>query len=514
MYRLAVKQLTRSFSRSPCLRKDDFKKQLSHLGKALQKGTVQKLQLPPEDEVVPQRDPFYALRECSKQYEKELEESFTTIINMSEADIKRHTRMTKGLQWGAFKPRFFLDRAAALRSVPDEIDILKVSSSEYERIYSALDDLDKDLYRRAVKLVGLKNAVYHTPTRSEKISQRVFRDLRRGNFRELPRVLDRELLYRRIYPYNVVGFDRSFHGFELSGTRAISETGQKLLPQEMIEDISGLPNKTKFKIKKEQIHVFDVNVLKNSIEPQCMELPSPQSLLEAIGRLIFVENVENFRRIGPEELPLTDVIRVEIEKLQRSLDLQNVNPKIKKDNRNFGNSSFTYRDRPAERIKTGAYVMTTRVPDTERFRYNYHVQFFDLVPFFGLQLITRQHLHFFYKHLIKVFLINCKRQMGILTHAENKLSPDMKDFTRRLYGRINQIVINKILPVALKHKPFYPQEVDVLLHKPIKGSVFLRIYWNRKPFSKCRNSRHTKQRLQLSVYRVRSSKHTGPTLII
>lgn len=481
----------RYLSCSRILLKDDIKNKLGKLGKALLKGDVKtsKPANQPPNESSQEFKPLTPLEECSERFRDELEESYSSLIQMSEDDIAIQNNFSRGIQWGGHSPTHFLDRTAAYRSIPDKSDILDTPWDEIKRIYGTLNELDNDkaLFERAIKLANNKVPMPRNRARQEKVFYDSCRDLRRGESGKPSLLMDQ--ITKTVFPYNVVGFDKTISGFPLGGVKAVSARGEKLLPQEFVEDQSSQPFNTSISFKKEYVNIVDYEVMRNCIEPHYSRPRDLKKVLKAIGKPIFVNDISNYENLGPQQLPLVEVVHAEIKQLCRSLESENVKAKNSESKASNGNDlsmdifSVLTRSDEFSLVKSGEYVLASKHQDAtiqEGPTFKYLIKAFDLIPFFGMNLVTRKQYHLFYRHLFKIFMINSERQIDTLTLTRYKLPTEVKDFTRKLYGRIHNIIKNKIMPVALKHRCVYSLKFDIVLYKPMRTSAFLRFYWNKK----------------------------------
>lgn len=493
MYRAIFNQKllpSRAFSSTGPLRKGDLKQKLAKLGLALLRGDVQKEEVTAQDDQAPEHpNTSSALEQCSQHFRDELEENYLTVIQMSEEDIKIQEHFNQGLQWGGHSPAHFFDRAAAYRSIPDTIDLLNTPQSEIERVYGVFSHLDNDraLFERAIKVANNKVPASGGRGRQEKNFFESCKNLRRG---ELPQPqLTRELISRTVFPYDVVGFDRSILGFPLSGVKAVSESGDRLVPQELIEDHSAHAFSTELPLKKEYVNIIDLDIMKDCIEPQYSKPESIEDALRVIGKPIFIENISDYDSIGPQRLPLVAVVTSEIKMLERSLasekkSINGVSGINEKPDTESDKITLLSHSKDFSVIKTGEFILASKHQDAtiqEGPTFKYLIRTFDMIPFFGVNLVSRKQYHLFYRHLFKVFLTNCAPHVDDLTQIRYKLPEDVKIFTRRLYGRIHNIIKNKILPIALKHRSVYSLNFAIILHKAVKSGPFLRLYWNKKP---------------------------------
>lgn len=480
----------RHFSYSRILLKDDIKNKLGKLGKALLKGDVQASEpsfKKSQSETSHIDKPLSPLEECSEKHKNELEENYLFLIQMSEDDIAIQDHFSRGIQWGGRPPKHFLDRTAAYRSIPDKMDLLSTPWSEIKKVYDVLDELDNDkaLFERAIKIANNKVPIPRNRTKQEKVFYDSCRDLRRGQDSK-PLLMDQ--ITKAAYPYNVIGFDRTIFGFPLAGAKAVSAKGEKLIPQELIEDQNSQPFNTSISPKKEYVNIVDYEVMKNCVEPHYYKPKDLRTVLKAIGKPIYVDDISNYENLGPQQLPLIETVHTEIRHLCRSLESESVDSKDSEsegDGRDLEMDLFSVLTRSDKfsLIKSGQFVLASKHQDAtiqEGPTFKYMIKAFDLIPFFGMNFVTRKQYHLFYRHLFKIFMINSERQVDTLTLTKYKLPPEVKDFTRKLYGRIHNIIKNKIMPVALKHRCVYSLKFDIVLYKPMRTSSFLRFYWNRK----------------------------------
>lgn len=509
MYRLISNRSLlpkRAFTSTSFLKTDDLKHKLGKLGQAMLKGEVQKEEVATQNDLVQvQSKGDSALERCSQYFKEELEENYLKVIQMSEEDIRIQEHFSQGLQWGGHSPAHFFDRAAAYRSLPDTIDLLNTPRSEIERVYGVISDLDNDksLFERAIKVASNKVPTPGNRGRQEKNFFESCKNLRRG---ESPQPqLTRELISRVLFPYDVVGFDRSILGFPLSGVKAISDDGRKFIAQELIEDHNTHAFRTDFPLKKEYVNIIDFDVMKDCVEPQYSKPDSIEEALKIIGKPIFIDDISQYNTLCPPKLPLVAVISTEIKLLERSLASEKeiskgtAKPRIEALEAENEKITLLSLSKDFSVVKSGEFILASKHQDStiqEGPTYKYLIRTFDIVPFFGVNLVSRKQYHLFYRHLFKVFLTNCATLIDDLTQVKYKLSEDVKTFTRRLYGRIHNIIKNKILPVALKHRSVYSLDFEIIIHKTMRSGAFLRLYWNRKPIMRARKGSGLQTRRQ------------------
>lgn len=202
------------------------KDQLRKLGSILQKGKVgdqadnetrkgTALKIDSRPEVPPSEADELPLDLAVKENIDELEDSYETIAFMTKDDVLIQENLDDGGQFGSFPSQHFLDRKALLRSLPDEVDLLDTPWEEIERIYSTLNRLDEDkaVHAKYMKRFGIEENDLLTKLRLGKNLDDMCKAGRRGEKYDVPKGLER--VFKRLYPYNVVGFDRSLLGVPL-----------------------------------------------------------------------------------------------------------------------------------------------------------------------------------------------------------------------------------------------------------------------------------------------------------
>ena len=507
--RLRAVPAVRVFSSAQRILKKNIIRQSGRLGESLLKGEVLASDPQPQEPPEPLEPSPSALQECAERHRADLEDNYATIVHMSEDDIRIQRNFARGLQWGGHTPRHFFDRAAAYRAVPAGADLLTTPWTELLRVYTTLEllDTDKELFERALKLANGRMTAGNDRARQEKKFFQSCRNLRRGVAPRAPSVADQILA---VLPYNVVGFDLTVLGFPLGGAKAVDADGKRLWPQDLIEDLR--PFDTALSFRKEYVNIVDLDVVKNCVEPQYAPAERVKDALSVIGRPVFVENVADYTSIGPQLLQLVDVICAEIKHLQRSLVADQNAKRPPADERSAADVStgpeldlVSLLSRATEFpvIKTGTHILASRHEDAtvqNGPQFHYFIRWFDMVPFFGMNLVTRKQHHLFYRHIFKMFLVNCEPQIELLTRLKYKLPTGVRTFLRRLYGRIHTAIKNKVLPVALQHRCVYLLRFDAVVHQPMRGSGFLRLYWIKKP--RGRSWGHRRQSQKLLIFHV------------
>lgn len=476
-------QFRRQFGVSALTCKNKNKSDLKELGSFLHKGKVgdgnnprrsTDLDLDPQTQEPPQELP---LDVAVQENIDALEDNFETVAFMTKDDVAIQESFDQGSQFGSFPSLHFLDRKALIRSLPDEIDTSAMLAAEVDRIYELLRMLDEDraVHQKYVKKFGIDPNDLITRLRMGRNLDDMCKAGRRGERYEMPKGLER--VFRKLYQYNVVGFDRSLVGVPLRGGRH-GKMGSKdvpgAFPVEMIQDMR--PFDTKVPVHKVDVNFLDDDQLKESILPYDLKPLPPEDLLRDVGKPLFIDTIDNYRkvehgslevptRVEKETLSLKDLLYLEIARkmIPTGVDVINFN---------------------MPKMKTNEYLIASRDHDatpTLGPTTSYRFKHFDLIPIYGMVLGTIKHYNNLYKHLFKVMLINLDEHVDVLTRIKYSLAEESEAFMRKLYGKIHRIISNKLMPLALKHRMKIPLRYDAVLHKRILSLNFLRIYWIRKP---------------------------------
>ncbi|WPK23025.1 hypothetical protein PUMCH_000249 [Australozyma saopauloensis] len=521
--RLTYIQPKRLFRSTVSLHRSSYKKQLARLGEALQRGGIlkQKPNLNPESDPKldeEETEPNSALARCSLKYKSELGESYSAIVQMSREDIDLQANLTKGSQWGSVLPLHFKDRTAAYRSIPHSFDVLTTPWGEIKRIYKTFDELDHDNTFFHKALVQNKAPPSRNRVREQNDFYQRCKQLRRD---EQPRsLLTGEQITKALYPYNVMGFDRSAMGFPLRATQAVYENGKPIYPKEFIEDLSESREGPTVYLNKKYVGQVDVEVLKNTINPDYSRPNPTREALLSFGKPIFVADATQYSALAASR-QLEDTIEIQIKGLLNYLDSLGTektmgeilssewneifkNLSTGKLGQTLGDTNITEFDKNSFNdfhkdifLKSGEYFLASKHEElsySDGPVYKHYMSRFALVPFFGINLVTRRQYHLLYRHLFKIFLVNCEPLIQILIQGRYKLAEDLNLFTRRLYGWIHNVIIRKIMPVALKHRRPLAAGYNLLIYKPLKTSSFSRLYWIRKPQSPLHHKFQTSSR--------------------
>lgn len=492
MFRLFLKSpptsgLTRHFSRSALALKNDNKNELKKLGSFLHKGKVGKgnggnlenprtsadLDLDP----APEQGRELALDLVVKENIDELEDNFETVAYMTKDDVAIQENFDQGNQFGSFPSEHFLDRSALIRSLPDEIDIFETPWEEIDRVYLLLRKLDEDrsLHQKYIQKFGIDPNDLITKLRMGSNLNDMCKAGRRGDRYEMPKGLER--LFKRLYQYNVVGFDRSILGVPIRGGRhgdKGNKNGSGSFPVEMISDMR--PFDTKVPVHKVDVNFFSDDQLKESILPYDSKPLPPEDLLRDVGKPLFFDTIDNYRkvehpslefltRVEKETLSLKDLLYLEIARKMIPTGVEAINSNMSK-------------------MKTNEYVIASKDHDatpTSGPTKSYRFKNFDLIPIYGIVLGTVRHYNNLYKHLFKVILINLDEHIDVLTRIKYSLAEQSQAFMGKLYDKIHRIISTKLMPMAVGHRLKVPRKYHAVLHKHILSLNFLRICWIKKP---------------------------------
>lgn len=486
---LQPRHIARNFAVSAPKLKENNKKNLKKLGGLLHKGKVGEdnetasrpttdLDLDSDNKQSPQPPHELALDLAVKENIDDLEDAFEKVAFMTKDDVAIQENFDQGNQFGSFASEHFLDRKALLRSLPDEIDIIDTPWEEIDRVYKLLKKLDEDksVHLRYVRKFGIDPNDLITRLRMGNNLEDMCKAGRRGERYEMPKGLER--VFKRLYQYNVVGFDRSIVGVPMrsgKGDKRAKDDMETLFPVEMINDMR--PFDTKVPVHKVDVNFLDDDQLKESILPYDPKPIPPEDLLRDVGKPIFMDNIDNYRKVGHhlvkflerverETLSLKDLLYLEIARkiIPTGVDVLNSN---------------------APKLRTSEYVIASKDHDATPSSgptTSYRFKNFDLIPIYGMVLATSKHQNNLYKHLFKVVLINLEEHIDVLTRIKYTLADESRAFMRKLYGKIHRIVSTKLMPMATEHRLRVPPKYHAVLHKHILSLNFLRICWIRKPF--------------------------------
>lgn len=474
MIRLPKHQaLNRCFSTSS-KRTEKNRIQLKQLGNILLKGKVGK-----QGDSNPaassgktkalQKKQSRSLDEFVKLYSKELEESSLILGFMSKHDIKIQTSLDEGRQFGSHPSSVALRRHETIARLPDEIDLMKTPWEEIEKIYRALKDLDNDQgvhYKYKKRLsIDTKSLLSIRNKRMTDLCKFARRD-------QKTQLLALEQALESTYHFNVAGFDRSFAGAPLNGSKNgfKSEKSKTLeIPVELIGDLS--PTSTKVRIHKKEVNFMEDDALEETLMPHDIKPNTPEDFLLLEGRPIMIENIEDYRTLDHELESLKTQIEEEIVKMQRMLSSEITRSTI---------PLFLGLNRE---IKTNLYLLVSKIPFATKYTgptFKYALNYFDLIPYYGSLLTTTRHYRHLYRHLFKVVLINLSEQMDSLIRIKYKLSEDRSTFMKKTYNQIHQTVETKLMQLVLKKRLHVPTHYTVFLHKKLTSGSFLRIYWLKR----------------------------------
>lgn len=488
MIRLCFKQTLwgrRPFSVSFSRLKDDYKKQLKNLGSILLQGKVgdaqdRKLTDLDLESQLPKQPSQLALDITVKENIDELEDCFEKVAFMTKDDIAIQENFDQGGQFGSFPSEHFFDRRELIRSLPDEVDLLETPWEEIERVYKLLEklDVDRSVHAKYLKKFGIDDNDLITRLRMGNNLRDMCSSGRRGEKYEISKGLER--VFKKLYQYNVVGFDRSLVGVPLRGGKnnlkknASEESPADAFPTELIRDMR--PFDTKVPVHKVDVNFLDDDLLKESISPFDAKPLPPEDLLRDVGKPIFLDTIDNYRKVEHPSMEFLTRIEKETILLKDALYLEITRKMIP-----TGTDVITFN---SQKLKTNEYVIASKDHDATTISgptTSYRFKQFDLVPIYGMLLSTVKHYNNLYKHLFRVILINLDEHVDVLTRIKYTLARESNSFMRKLYARIHKAVSDKLMPLALKSRIQVPKQYNAVLHKHILCGNFLRIYWVRKP---------------------------------
>lgn len=473
MFRLSAKPAWRPFSTSLPRHKDDYKK-LKSLGSQLLQGKVGEGRRLTPVKVAPPPD-HLSLDAAVKENIDDLEDSFEKVAFMTKDDIAIQENLDGGRQFGGFAPLHFFDRRELIRSLPDEVDMQSTPWTEIDRVYRLLERLDRDaaVHAKYLKKFGIHDHDLVTKFRLGNNLRDMCQAGRRGEKYEVPKGLER--VFRKLYRYNVVGFDRSLVGVPLrSGKHAVEPgRGDYGVPAELIRDMR--PFDTKVPVHKMDVNYLDEDQLKESISPFDPKPLAAEEMLRDVGKPIFFDSIEQYRKVGHPAVEVLDRIEKETLQLKDALYLEMARKMAP------GADAVGFN---SPRVKTNEWVVAARAHDATTVSgptTSYQFRQFDLVPVYGVVLATVKHYNRLYRHLFRVILINMADHVDVLTRVKYRLPHEADAFMRKLYGKIHRVVAHRLMPVALRHRLRVPKQYHAVLHKHNLSGNFLRICWVRKP---------------------------------
>lgn len=489
---------SRQFSLLRYLNKDD--KELRRLGSILQQGKLgETIREKPEQPRVPAHLPLDVIVE---EFREELCDSFDKIAYMSKDDVEIQSNFAKGRQFGSEPSLHFFDRKAAIRSLPDEVDVLSTPWEEIQRIYLVIQKLDDDktTQKRVLERMGIREPDLMTKLKMGRNVEELCKAGRRGEKFRPGGSWDR--VFRRLYAFNEVGFDRTLLGAPLRGGKHESgdhDRMRKEFPQEFIHDVT--PFDTRVQIRKADVAFVDEDLLRECIAPGEKKPPSPEAQLRAVGRPLYTENCEFFRPLEHRNSELLDLVEKEVLTVKDALYVEIARKMIPSGGPKDAASAAVGGDSP--RVRSSNYVVVSKSHTATAFlgpASYLRFKSFPLVPVCGMLLATRKHVSSLYRHLFKVFLVNVEQHVDVLMGVKYSNEADGKGFLRKLYARIHRCVVDKIMPKAIQAK-IDPGRVDVAIYKPFINSPFSRLYWVKSSRFKRSNVRRLAIRLNLVILR-------------
>lgn len=480
MLRFYAKRPLRQFSTSLPRLKDEYKKQLKALGSVLQQGKVGEERAPTQLELEPQRG-NQSLDAVVKENIDDLEDSFEKVAFMTKDDIAIQENLDGGRQFGSFSSDHFFDRRELIRSLPDEVDMTETPWDEIERVYQLLERLDRDaaVHAKYLKKFGIDDNDLVTKLRMGHNLRDMCSAGRRGEKYEISKGLER--VFKKLYAYNVVGFDRSLVGVPLRGGKhsikpakvGAENEGTSKVPPELIRDMR--PFDTKVLVRKVDVNFLDEDLLKESISPfDAKPLPA-EELLREVGKPIFFSSIDNYRKVDHPSVEVLDKIEKEALQLKDALYLEMARKMVP------GGAEIGFN---SPKMKSNEYVIAAKNHDATTASgptISYQFRQFDLVPIYGLVLATVKHYNGLYRHLFRMMMINVEDHVDVLTRIKYQLAHEADAFLRKLYGKIHRVVADRLMPVALQHRLRVPKQYHAILHKYNLEGNFLRICWVRKP---------------------------------
>ncbi|MDC6271291.1 hypothetical protein PP707_03245 [Acetobacter pasteurianus] len=477
-----------------------------------------------------------ALENFNQQRQKEL---YDSVSSMSRRDYLLQLALDGDASFGSFENPKRIDSRKILRLIPDELDLTDPKDMErVDEVYSKLAKLDsnQEMHQKYLKQIIIDYDNYFIELdQTIRGIQSKFKQLRRG---ETDRFNAGSWVYELVndrmkYPYNVVGFDRSFTGMPLR-----SDFLQKpVWPREFIQDLPRYGGH-KIQLKKADFnlpeHDGSINVNPASVKP-LQSLYDYENNHNNRSRLndglyhtttnnnnnslnkvqkatheyfsnvwglpkhyIPVKSTENYQRLNLNNHQITNRLVQEIRIMKKRLTdeikatMETSNVVLLSANKNY------YKDH----IKSNQYILC-EIKDEQVGSFYIWKSFSILPPYIFLPLSKRRERNLT-KHLHKLFLLNLKDEVEILFNIKYDHTRDVKKYMKSLVKEIGHNIlfrlwryfkINKrtsrsslslssaFLSASSFQLPLVKQKMkskDAILYKPFKDSCFKRIYWVKK----------------------------------
>ncbi|EMG46475.1 hypothetical protein G210_3276 [Candida maltosa Xu316] len=518
-YRIPI----RSFGRSHVLLKDEKHKQnLRDLASALQSGTINGKAKKNDKEVDEdlKKKPNKKSRKSSKvSNEKHLamlmEDAYRIISSMSDEQILMQVAFDGDKPFLSFRADGMIIRQLWFNEIPDTLDVLNPDDmAKVEEIYAKLEklDADKTMHQNFFYKAHFNyNGIVIELDQYLKGMNAKFKQIRRG---ESLQYSPYSTIYEHIsegalYPYNVLGFDKSLAGLPLS-----QEPMKKVYPREFVQDLAQ-PGSTTIHLKKYDVNpqnsrAYDPNLDPRNIIPlkyltqksrkntrdTRRDIINEQRVLHSLSTLTIVTSYNQFKLKYTNnpfkgiakslEEEVKTKVRLLNEKLKDALSAANITLLSPDDAMGKGDIATALRN-------FLHLVPATKIDGIQ----SYYISHggFNIIPNYltftnhkKMSLRLRKKLH---NHLFKTFLINLnpllelQEKLTTMTEDEklasrNAIIKDIRHiFDKRLNTNFNKIFTKR--EDSRKHVSMFKHDnldgLDAIIFEPYADRRFKRIYW-------------------------------------
>lgn len=416
-------------------------------------------------------------------------EVYETIAYMSEEDIEMQKNFDQGRQF-FFPSEHYLDRKKILRSIPNEINLLDLSSVDVDRIYGDLAKLDSD------KSVQMKYYKKYLLDYSDPLNIMIqefngidakFKALRRNEISSLPlspgAFYHKENLFKHVY--NVVGFDKSISGLPLYSGKG--KTKEELYPREFIEDLEMF--RKNITVHKRDLNFMVMEKSSVNVDPRYLHKKSLNKGEENLNKFLDViyknevpdhtiqyEDIDNYNLLPISNHEIYDAFENEVATLRNFLQKD-----IKFEVSQSGSNLLLI---PNNDIKSNIYRLcelmkpSADTRSTPMIIIKYNLKDFNAFPNYTQLLNSRKRLRSLKRHLFKLFMINLESQLDTLIRIKYRKPEEMTGFIKNFKSVVNSTIENKILVLCKDWaRPVQALNFDAFIHENDKRKPFKRIYF-------------------------------------
>lgn len=486
------RDISRTFALSHSLRKEHNKIQLKKLGSILLQGKVGKGN---NDHSIQKAAPASTkatqahaiLDDYADAHSAELEESTFNLGLMSKEDIRLQELFDDGRQFGCSGSGLVLRRNAALKALPDKVDLVDTPWEEIERVYSTVRDLDDDpsMHHKFKKRLNINTGSLVAARHSRMVEM-----CRSGRREQKLQNQPLELAFDNLFSFNVIGFDRSFFGMPLQTGRhafkkpstELTQAQRKQEPSTILREmlVDAQPFDTAIPVHKKDVNFMEDDALEETLMPYDVRPKSPELLFRLEGKPYIVSGIDNHNNLDHELTELKAKIKEEIFHLQRMLSSE------------ISRCTISLFLGLGKELKRNQFLLVSQYPFSSKFTgptFKYEFKYFDLFPLNAWLLRTRKHHRNLYKHLFKVVLLNLSEQLDTLTRLKYKLPTDRQEFLTKTSKQIDRLVRTRLKPLVVKERAKLRAGTNAVVHKQVLNSNFLRFHWVRKVKPSARGSR-------------------------